>query len=136
MLGPDADMYVPGVEMSVKGMLSGSWAIQAVGCATPVGPLVVLTMAALGVTRSSSCSTRKSMRAGTFRIGRSLAGANNERITCDAERRCGNMEEPLKIVLFDPQHRTLCAQSIRTGRARCTECWWDSLNFAISELLR
>jgi hypothetical protein len=29
-------MYVPGVEMSVIGMLSGSWAIQVVGVVTPV----------------------------------------------------------------------------------------------------
>lgn len=65
-LGPEADWSVPGREMSVKGMLFGWVPIQAVVAAAPVGEFVSLTMAALGVMRSSRHSMVSRVRAGTL----------------------------------------------------------------------
>src|SRR5690348_13094441 len=56
-LGPDADAYVPGREMSVNGMLSDSAPIQAVVGATPVVVPPGTPTMPLSMTRSCSCST-------------------------------------------------------------------------------
>src|SRR5262245_42000179 len=51
-------------------------------------------MLALNTVRASSDSTRKSVRDLCFRIGRRFGETNQERMTCDAERKYGSMKGP------------------------------------------
>src|SRR5579871_255894 len=88
MLGPAAELDVPGKEMSVRGRLPGSGAIQAWVVVTPlVDPLV--TMLELGITRSSSGSKRN--RTPCPRIGRRLAEARHECTDCESKRKDRNL---------------------------------------------
>src|SRR5262249_36885095 len=70
-------------------------------------------MLALNTVRASSDSTRKSVRDLCFRIGRRFGETNQERMTCDAERKYGSMKGPRSKKATVRNH--VCAWQPRAG---------------------